>query len=80
MLKGGRPLRRSHNEISDRVWHVIERCWDNEPSKRMLVWEAANFLEAETRGTGGSLPSLAPNGRGWWVRGTDRKLTDHALT
>ena len=47
MLNGARPPRPNHHKISDRVWRMIELCWHNVPSNRMLVGEAVNLLEAE---------------------------------
>jgi len=49
MLSGDRPLRPNHREISDRVWHLIERCWHNVPSERMSVGEVVTLLETELR-------------------------------
>ncbi|KAF9644623.1 kinase-like protein [Thelephora ganbajun] len=47
ILKGDRPPRPDHHEISDRLWDIIERCWDSVPSKRMSVTEVVNLLEIE---------------------------------
>ena len=51
MLNGSRPPRPNHHEITDRVWYLIERCWHNVPSKRMLVGEVVNLLKTELERT-----------------------------
>ena len=51
MLSGARPPRPGHDEISDRLWHMIEWCWDRVPSKRISVGEAVSILEAELQRT-----------------------------
>jgi len=56
MLNGARPPRPDNHEISDRLWHMIERCWHNVPSKRMSAREAADLLETELRHRPGSHP------------------------
>ena len=45
ILSGARPPRPGHHQISDRVWGIIERCWQSVPSKRMLAGEAVSLLE-----------------------------------
>jgi hypothetical protein len=57
MLSGARPPRPNHHEISDRVWYMIERCWDNVPLKRMSIGEVVSLLEAELRHTSDSCTS-----------------------
>jgi len=47
MSKGDRPSRPNHHGISDRVWYVIERCWNNVPAERMSIREATTLLETE---------------------------------
>lgn len=47
MSKGNRPSRPNHHGISDRVWYVIERCWNNVPAERMSIREATTLLETE---------------------------------
>ncbi|KAF9645215.1 kinase-like protein [Thelephora ganbajun] len=46
MLTGDRPSQPDNHEISDRLWDMIERCWDSMPSKRMSVGEVVGLLEA----------------------------------
>jgi len=48
MLNGARPPRTNSNEITDQVWYIIERCWDNVPSKRMSAGQVAILLEIES--------------------------------
>lgn len=47
MLKGRRPHRPDHPEVSDRVWKVIKGCWKDNPAQRMTMAEAITILEAE---------------------------------
>jgi len=47
MLSGARPPRPDNHDIPDRVWDVIERCWDSVPSRRLSVGEAVRILETE---------------------------------
>ena len=56
MLSGARPPRQSHHKIPDQAWYMIERCWHNVPSKRMLVGEVVNLLETELGRTSDSCP------------------------
>ncbi|KAF9651178.1 kinase-like protein [Thelephora ganbajun] len=49
MLNGDRPPRPDHPEVSDRVWYMIERCWNRIPSERMSIGGAVDLLEAELR-------------------------------
>ena len=47
MLKGDRPPRPNHQEVSDRIWYMIERCWHVVPSERMSIGEVIVLLETE---------------------------------
>jgi hypothetical protein len=49
MVKGARPSRPDHHEISDRIWRVVERCWHAVPSRRASAEEVVELLEAELR-------------------------------
>ena len=49
MLSGARPPRLDNHDIPGRVWGMIERCWDGDPSRRLLAGEAVHILE--TAGT-----------------------------
>ena len=40
VLNNDRPLRPVHHEVSDRVWEMIQRCWDEDPFQRMTGPEA----------------------------------------
>ena len=47
MLKGRRPGRPDHPELSDRVWKVIKGCWKANPAQRKTIAEVVTALEAE---------------------------------
>ena len=47
MLKGRRPRRPDHSELSDRVWKVIKGCWKANPTQRKTIAEVVAVLEAE---------------------------------
>ena len=47
MLRGHRPGRPAHPELSDRVWKVIKGYWKSNPSRRKTMTEVVNVLEAE---------------------------------
>lgn len=47
MLKGRRPGRPDHPELSDRVWKAIKGCWKGNPTKRKTMAEVVAILEAE---------------------------------
>lgn len=47
MLKGRRPARPDHFELSDGVWKVIKGCWQGNPAKRMAIIEAVAILDEE---------------------------------
>lgn len=47
MLKGRRPDRPHHPELSDRVWKVIQRCWKDNPTQRKTMAQVVTILEAE---------------------------------
>ena len=47
MLNGRRPPRPDHPELSDRVWEMIEGCWENIPSRRRTITEVITVLDAE---------------------------------
>ena len=47
MLNGRRPPRPDHPELSDRVWGMINGCWESVPSRRRTVMEVIAVLEAE---------------------------------
>ena len=34
LATGVRPPRPDHPELSDDIWHLIQQCWDNDPSNR----------------------------------------------
>jgi len=47
MLKGSRPGRPDHPELSDSVWKVIKGCWKGNPAQRKTMAEVVAVLEAE---------------------------------
>jgi len=47
MLKGHRPGRPDHPELSDRLWKLIEGCWKSDPARRKTIAEVVDILEAE---------------------------------
>jgi hypothetical protein len=47
MSNGLRPARPNHPDLSDRVWDMIEGCWEGDPSQRKTITEAVAILEAE---------------------------------
>ena len=49
MLKGRRPGRPDHPELSGRVWKMIKGCWKSNPAQRKTMAEVVTTLEAEVR-------------------------------
>ena len=47
MLKGNRPARPVHPELSDHMWKTIRSCWKVDPTKRMKITDVVSALEAE---------------------------------
>jgi hypothetical protein len=48
LLTGGaRPPRPPHPELSDRIWNMIQKCWDDDPSCRILIKDVVAILERE---------------------------------
>lgn len=47
MLKGHRPGRPNHPELSDTLWKLIKGCWKSSPAQRKTIAEVAGVLEAE---------------------------------
>ena len=47
MSSGRRPPRPNHPELSDRVWEMIEGCWESEPARRRTITEVVVALNAE---------------------------------
>ena len=47
MLSGRRPPRPNHPELSDRMWGMIEGCWESDPSRRKTIAEVIVTLDAE---------------------------------
>ena len=46
MLRGRRPARPDHPELSDRLWRMIEGCWKVDPTKRKTIDKVVTALEA----------------------------------
>lgn len=40
-----RPLRPVHQELSDQLWEMIEKCWQKDPLQRPTIREVDEFLE-----------------------------------
>lgn len=40
-----RPPRPAHQELSDELWEMIEKCWQKDPSQRPAIQEIVVFLE-----------------------------------
>lgn len=47
MWKGVLPPRPNHPEVTDRMWKMMEQCWEREPSKRTTIKGVVRILEAE---------------------------------
>jgi serine/threonine protein kinase len=47
VFRNNRPPRPVHPEVTDRVWNMIERCWNKDPFNRMSAAEVVDILEAE---------------------------------
>ena len=47
MLKGRRPTRPDHPQLSDLVWKVIKGCWKSNPAQRMTIAEVVTTLDIE---------------------------------
>ena len=47
MLKGRRPARPDHPELSDRAWKMINGCWKDDPAQRTTITEVITLLETE---------------------------------
>jgi len=46
MLKGHRPHRPDHPELSDRLWGLTKGCWKGSPAQRKTIAEVVGVLEA----------------------------------
>ena len=47
MLKGRRPGRPDHPDLSDPLWKLIKGCWEGDPARRKTISEVVTVLEAE---------------------------------
>jgi len=47
MVKGRRPGRPDHPELSNRSWKLIKGCWKGDPARRKTIAEVVSILEAE---------------------------------
>ncbi|KAF9793040.1 kinase-like domain-containing protein [Thelephora terrestris] len=47
LFRNNRPPRPVHPEMTDRVWNMIESCWNQDPFKRMTAADVVDVLEAE---------------------------------
>ena len=50
MLEGHRPGRPDHPKLSDRMWELIQNCWNVDPAQRKTITEIVADLEAELAG------------------------------
>jgi len=46
VFQNERPPRPVHPEATDRVWDVIQRCWEGNPFQRMTAADVVEHLEA----------------------------------
>ena len=46
MVKGRRPSRPDHPELTDRTWKMIKGCWKRKPAQRNTMTEIVAVLEA----------------------------------
>lgn len=44
-----RPSRPTHQQLSDQLWEIIEKCWFRDPSQRPTILEVVTFLERSNR-------------------------------
>jgi hypothetical protein len=45
VLSGKRPDRPMHPDLTDRLWDMIQRCWEQEPLRRPEISEVVSLLE-----------------------------------
>ena len=60
MLEGSRPPRPDDAQLSDRVWDIINSCWEKTPSQRITIADAVSILETELRQARYTSHSLHP--------------------
>jgi len=46
ILSGKRPERPTHPSLTDELWDLIQRCWDQEPQLRPGISEVVSYLQA----------------------------------
>ena len=44
IMKGKRPRRPPHPDLTDGVWRLMERCWDQEPRSRPQMSDVLQVL------------------------------------
>jgi len=49
VFQNNRPSRPVHPEVSDRMWGMIQRCWERNPFQRMTATDVVELLEAEVQ-------------------------------
>jgi len=47
--EGGRPERTLCQEVNDRIWNILEMCWDVDPNKRPPMQDLLEFFRSEMR-------------------------------
>jgi len=58
MMDGSRPPRPEDPELSDRIWDMINNCWENTPTKRITMADVVSILDTELRSIGQAPSSL----------------------
>jgi serine/threonine protein kinase len=43
-----RPPRPTHQELSDQLWELIEKCWQTDPSHRPTIREVVAFMSEDS--------------------------------
>jgi hypothetical protein len=47
MVGGDRPHQPQHPELSNRIWNMIEKCWDIDPFRRLPIGTAFATIREE---------------------------------
>jgi len=47
-MAGERPPRPTHPTLTDELWELIQRCWDQEPQSRPKILEVAQVLRSQS--------------------------------
>lgn len=49
VLSGKRPERPSHPSLTDELWNLIQRCWEQDPQRRPGISDVARHLKSIVR-------------------------------